>query len=105
MAGKNGGARPGGQLSNNNLQTRNQMRPQDFDVHELIESLQGTCTTIEEHLPEGMEWEDLTDEDHTQIDLEIFRCEECGWWHEISDMAEDENDEHFCKDCRPQDDE
>lgn len=53
------------------------MRPADFDIHRLIHDLQGTCTTIEDHLPEGMNWEDLIDDDHNTIDNEIFLCSEC----------------------------
>jgi len=33
-------------------------RTEDFNVQQLIEDLKGTCKTIEEFLPEGMERED-----------------------------------------------
>lgn len=71
------------------------MRPTNFDVHELIQSLQGTCTTTDEHLPDGMSWDDLTKEDHKTIDNEIFLCEECGWWCENDEYHEGE----LCNDC------
>lgn len=73
------------------------MRPADFNVQELISALQGTCTTIEEHLPEGMEWSDLTKDDHKAIDNEIFLCEQCGWWCENCEQSED--DETLCNEC------
>lgn len=75
------------------------MRPSDFDIQKLIESLQGTCSTIEEHLPEGMEWVDLTKEDHEAIDAEIFLCEQCGWWCERNEESEQEEYVEHCKDC------
>lgn len=71
-------------------------RPIDFNVEELIESLVGTCTTIEEHLPDGMEWSDLNSDDHQAIDLRIFLCDTCGWWCERDE--EDPNNEGNCND-------
>ncbi len=74
------------------------MRPADFDIQILIEDLQGTCSTIEDHLPEGMDWNDLTTEDHEAIDNEIFLCAECGWWYEVC-QSNDRDDENVCDDC------
>lgn len=75
------------------------MRPKDFDVSKLIEDLQGTCSSIEDHLPEGMQWEDLTSGDHLNIDYEIFLCADCGWWCEVVEMREDTSGENVCEDC------
>ncbi len=75
------------------------MKPENFDIQELVEALQGTCDTLDSKLPEGMEWEDLTDEDHAYIDQEKFCCEECGWWYENCEMSQDENAK--CLDCKP----
>lgn len=75
------------------------MRPADFNIDEVIKALQGTCTTIDDHLPEGMDWNDLTSEDHEAIDNEIFLCAECGWWCELCEQAEDTDDEPKCTDC------
>lgn len=78
------------------------MRPKDFDVSKLIEGLQGTCSTIEDHLPEGMQWEDLTSGDHLNIDNEIFLCADCGWWCEVVEMVEmreNTSGENVCEDC------
>lgn len=79
------------------------MRPTNFDIHDLISDLQGTCATIDDHLPEGMEWDDLTTDDHNIIDNEIFLCTECGWWCEISEHTSQDVDEPFCQDCKPDD--
>lgn len=81
------------------------MRPKDFDVYQLIESLAGTCNTIQEHLPEGMEEEDLTQEDHNQIDLEIFECPQCNWWYRFGeDEADSEGDyPGYCISCAGED--
>jgi hypothetical protein len=75
------------------------MRPEDFDVQKLIEDLQGTCSSIDDHLPEGMNWENLTDEDHEAIDNEIFLCAECGWWCEACE-SNDKDGEIVCDDCK-----
>lgn len=77
-------------------------RPADFDVQKIIDYLQGTCNDLDASLrdfyPE-MEYEDLTDEDLQQIDNQIFLCDQCGWWCEISEQA-DEEEEGYCAECR-----
>lgn len=80
------------------------MRPDDFDIHLVIESLQGTCGTIqgaiEDHYPDMTEL-DLTSEDHDMIDNEIFECDTCNWWCEISEMCSQTDDcggDH-CENC------
>ena len=88
------------------------MRPKNFDINKVIESVQGTCDTLESHLPDGMEENDLTPEDYIKIDNEIFLCSECGWWCEIcqaaSEEAKEANDrtlcENICEDCCPEED-
>lgn len=75
-------------------------KPDNFDVSELIEYLQGTSMTLDEgvaDLYEGCDSEILTSDDHATIDNEIFKCEECGWWFEICEQSED--DDTKCKDC------
>jgi len=74
------------------------MRPEDFDIDQLISDLSGTCSTIEEHLPEGMEEDDLTPEDYSAIDDQIFKCATCSWWCEIQE-AVDDHGEDVCQDC------
>lgn len=77
------------------------MRPADFDVHKLTEALQGTTDSISDHLPEGMDELDLTSYDYGAIDNEIFLCDTCGWWVEISEAADTDGTERVCIDCRP----
>lgn len=77
------------------------MKPDDFDVQKIIDTCQGTCTeslqsALEYHYP-GMDEDELTGEDHAAIDNEIFMCEGCGWWCEISEAVEDEDNK--CQDC------
>lgn len=74
------------------------------EISELIEHLQGTCDTldgaIQEVLGDDFSSEDLSDENHDQIDLEIFLCADCGWWCEISQESEDSDEtERVCDDC------
>lgn len=76
------------------------MRPKDFDVQELIYDLLGTCSNIEDHLPEGMEYDDLTTEDLQVIDDQIMLCEQCGWWVELDECF---NEDGYCHDCRDDD--
>ena len=75
------------------------MRPKDFDVQQLIYDLLDTCSDATDHLPEGMEYDDLTTEDLQTIDDQIVLCEQCGWWVE-SHECEDET----CIDCRGEND-
>lgn len=77
------------------------MRPESFDVQELIDSLQGTCQTMNDALPEGMDDLDLTSEDHDSISNQIFNCTECGWWYE----SYEEDDNGHCEGCSTIDDE
>lgn len=74
-------------------------KPLDFDIHQVIADMQGTCSMLIDALPEGMNEDDLTSEDHEAIDNEIFLCDECGWWCEISEQADTGEDEQKCEDC------
>lgn len=76
------------------------MRTPDFDVHELIEALKGTCDSMEQHLPDGMVEDDLTFEDLATLDGEIFLCTQCGWWCESSECNDTDNGvDQLCNDC------
>ncbi len=75
------------------------MRPADFNIEQLIEDLQGTTSTINDHLPDGMDENDLTSDDHDAIDNAIFYCSCCGWWCEISEMADTDEIDQICEDC------
>jgi hypothetical protein len=64
----------------------------------IIESLRGTCNSmasvleqynrldLENHLPF-----------HNYVDHSIFLCDTCGWWCEMSEMAD--NDRWECESC------
>lgn len=80
-------------------------RPIDFDIHQLVSDLTGTCKTIDEFLPEGMSEEDLTTEDHAHIDNEIFLCPTCGWWCSVDEARGEEGDESTCEDCHSDEEE
>lgn len=71
------------------------------EIDEIIETLQGTCMSLNEGiqtiLGEEAEFDDLTDEELEHIDSEIFLCESCGWWCELSEMSDE--DEGNCQDC------
>lgn len=74
------------------------MRPADFDIHKLIDALNGTCSTIQEHLPDDMDELELTNEDHQTIDATIFCCNTCSWWCDIEE-ANESDDGDVCDDC------
>jgi hypothetical protein len=79
------------------------MRPNDFDINVIQQALEGACDTLEGALEEcypGMSETDMTIEDHEALDQLIFCCEECGWWYEISENAEtDDDSEMICQGC------
>ena len=66
------------------------MRGEDFNINTLISDLQGTCETISHFLSEEMEESELTQDELEQIDNEIFLCDLCGWWCEVSEQNEKE---------------
>jgi hypothetical protein len=74
------------------------MKTENFDVQVLIYHLQGSCDTLNsaiDTLFPGMSEDDLTEDDHNEIDNQIFLCETCGWWCEICEQDLDGN----CEDC------
>ena len=81
-------------------------RPNNFDINPIIERLQGNCMmtlndAIEELHPEMTE-DDLTEGDRNQFDNELFLCDQCGWWCEISEQCAVEDscaNTGYCSDC------
>lgn len=69
-----------------------------IDVQKLIEYLQGTCNTLDSALDElfGCDSTEMTEDNHTELGLEIFLCEYCGWWCEISEVSDEDG---VCMDC------
>ena len=85
------------------------MRHPDFDIHKVIDYLQGTLNSISsafgkdgilddnfQSIYPDMTEDDLTQEDFQTLDLEIFQCETCGWWYETSFMG---MEDRICQDC------
>lgn len=80
------------------------MTESKFNLDAIIETLQGTCmedlaSAISYHNPELTE-DDLTADDHSYIDQNVFKCPECGWWCEDSQRKySEETSEDLCEDC------
>lgn len=75
------------------------MRAEDFDIQKVIEYLQGTINTVDSAVNElyhGMQEEDLTLDEDTKLDMELFECEVCGWWYE---RVEESDTINVCQDC------
>ena len=67
-------------------------------IEAIIEDLKGTCRSMSDACNSyGCEFDDLTTEELEDLDNEIFCCDTCGWWCEISDMCDD--GENNCRDC------
>lgn len=68
--------------------------------NQIIYALNGTCESLGSLLCRE-EAEDLRDHMPflNYLDGEIFCCETCGWWHEISESSE--ADDTSCRDCVP----
>lgn len=74
------------------------------EIEELISDLTGTTSTLNESIQElfgdDFSEDDLTEDNHNQIDNSIFLCDDCGWWCEISEESEEGFDgERVCSDC------
>ena len=71
------------------------------NIDELIQYLQGSCNSLDEGIQTILgdyDSTDLSPENCDQIDNEIFLCTGCGWWCEVSEMSE-EDDEQVCVEC------
>ena len=72
-------------------------------TQQLIEYLQGSSNTLNEGVQtiygDQFDDSDLDENQHEQIDGEIFCCDNCGWWCEVSDRGQE-----FCSDCEADDD-
>jgi hypothetical protein len=67
---------------------------------EIIDSLRGTCDTLYSALEY---YNALYLEDNLQflqyLDNQIFLCDACGWWCEISEESGVSDTEFICYDC------
>lgn len=70
----------------------------EIDIQKLAETLQGTCMTLEGGiqviLGDDTEQE-LTPQQHDELDQEVFLCDTCGWWCEAHERSESDE----CVDC------
>ena len=70
-------------------------------IEELIQYLQGTCNTLDGGVQTimGEEYDDMdmSMENHDQLDMEIFLCDDCGWWYERCEECEE--DDGICEAC------
>lgn len=73
----------------------------DDQVDTIIEMLEGTCDTLTGAVQEvtsdnSLSDDDLTEQQRIEIDSQVFRCEDCDWWYEISCDSEESG---TCEDC------
>lgn len=91
------------------------MRSPDFDIQKVIDFLQGTLNSISDAFGEGgildddfkpiyldMTEDDILISELETLDMQIFQCETCGWWCEISFMG---MQDRICQDCCDEEDE
>lgn len=73
----------------------------------IAEDLRGQCVHDIEFFCEerGINYDDLTLEDLQYIDNIVFYCAGCGWWCEITDIADGDQQELYCIDCGEYDNE
>ncbi len=72
-------------------------------LDEVIEDLKGQCVHDLEHFlnGHGLSADDMAMEDNLYVDMNVFLCDECGWWCDADEMS-DEDD--VCDECHPDDD-
>jgi hypothetical protein len=66
-------------------------------IERVVHRLQGTCMNLQDVLEEN----DLEDTEAVchAIDTEIFECDGCGWWFELSEMGSDHGGVQLCDSC------
>lgn len=63
-------------------------------AYDVAHELQGTCKSLQEVATD----EEINNKEFSQeLDTLVFECERCNWWHEISEMAD--NEEWICEEC------
>lgn len=68
---------------------------------ELIEYLHGSCKSLDEGCQDLFEQDSevLTADQLQEIDNEIFRCSQCGWWYEIAEESGKDESDLICNNC------
>lgn len=68
---------------------------------DIVHDLLGTCKSLEEVCSD----DEINDKVVTDaIDAEIFECDGCGWWCELSELNDDTG-RWLCDDCSDEPDE
>ena len=78
------------------------MRHKDFDIQVIIDSLGGTCRTIQETIDicyPGMDESEMKYTELLMIDNQIFLCDSCGFWCMGVPDFDSGPDENICEDC------
>lgn len=72
------------------------MKITDEQLQEIINSVQGTCSSLG-YVCEGLGFneDDLTLDQLSEIDDCYIQCPNCGWWVEPHELA----NEDMCEDC------
>lgn len=67
------------------------------EILELSEELLGTCGSLNDVLAErGLEFDDLTPDNHALLAEYVVLCSTCDWWVDAYEV----DDDHNCEDCR-----
>lgn len=66
-------------------------------MNELIEYLLGSCKSLQTGM-DACGIDELTSKEEEYLDSEIFLCDSCGWWEEVSERN-DLNGDALCNDC------
>lgn len=73
------------------------------DSARIVDALLGSCMMIPSALEKlGIEEgsETVTEVEGMLANLNIETCPGCDWWHESSDLVDDDNEPCLCLDCR-----
>lgn len=72
-------------------------------VQRLADELQGTCRSLGETCEAlGFDQDDLTQDEHMELDGLVFSCAQCDWWCEACEANENVHDPDagdLCDDC------
>lgn len=72
-------------------------------MKQIIEELQGTAKSLNEVCNSfGLDSNQLTIEELELLDEEIFQCQNCGWWVDVTEKNERDFD-FVCNECFEED--
>ena len=73
----------------------------DEQIHEIADTLNGTCNSIESVLERLALELDVSDVEDRLLDVNLERCPDCEWWCESWELVDDEGHVVGCDSCRP----